>query len=287
MTAIGLAFVIYVLFGALSDVLIRHIYGMGSAEMIRDIDSFLAAHSNLNPYRFLQMASTVFIFGGAGLLTSYLLTGRLSGILDFSKKANLPSLATVPFIIIFIFPIIMLVHLYMSGIDVPPELAKMEANLETFTQAMLSDTDIGIFALNFLMIAILPAIFEEVLFRGVIQRLAGRLFGNAHFGILLSGLMFGFIHGQVFKFLPIAILGILLGYLYYWTRNLWFPVLGHFFNNAMQVVIYFAAAKGWVELDMESPQMIPPAQVALCAVLFAGTAYLFYYTNRKTADEPY
>jgi membrane protease YdiL (CAAX protease family) len=285
--SIGLPFVLYILVGLASDVLIRQVYGYTSSEMIDSMDAFLGQYSGrLNPYRLMQIMSTVIIFGLSSFLLSYLFTGRLTGIFQFSKAAKRPTLLFVPFIMLFAFPVISLVFFYVSQLPVPESLVRLEEGLEKFTSALLSETSAGVFLLNFLMIAILPALFEELLFRGVIQRLAARMFNSAHLGILLSGLIFGFIHGQVFRFLPIAVLGILLGYLYWWTRNLWFPILGHFFHNGIQVVVYYLAARGLVDMDLDSPQMLPPAQTAMFAVLFAGITYLFYYVNRKKADEP-
>ena len=112
-----------------------------------------------------------------------------------------------------------------------------------------------------------------------------KISGNHHLGILLSGLLFGLIHGQIFKFLPIAVLGIMLGYLYWWTKNLWFPILAHFFNNGIQVVLYFFIARGWTNINPESAEIVPPVATALLTVLFAGAMYLFYNANLKTADE--
>ena len=193
----------------------------------------------------------------------------------------------VPGIMYLVLPVIALLHSYTSLIPVPESFSSVEENLEIFTMGLLGNASWKIFLLNFLMIAILPSIFEEFLFRGLFQKLFTKMVYNHHIGILASGLLFGLIHGQIYKFIPIAALGVLLGYLYYWTKNLWFPILAHFFNNGIQVIFYFSMAKGWTEIEPDSMEVLPPMITLVCTVLFVGMTYLFYTVNRKTADESF
>ena len=282
-----ITFGLYLIISAISAGVISSAFGVSGMDMINDVEAFLETHGDrLNPYRFMQIISTLLIFGASALIMSYLLTGSPWGYFRFSKRANIRSIAYVPVIMILIFPVIALVHEYISVFPVPERLAQLEENLETFTLGLLADPSWGIFLINFLMIAILPSVCEELLFRGVLLRQFNRISGNFHVAILLSGLLFGMIHGQIFKFLPITILGILLGYMYWWTKNLWFPIAAHFFNNGIQVVLYFMLARGAVEMDPDSVEMIPPVTTAVFTVFFAGMMYLFYNSNRKTADEP-
>jgi len=284
---LGITLIVYFIASGLSALLITNIYGVSGSEMIKDVERFLENNgNNLNAYRFMQIMSTIVIFGFSSIIMSFLITGKGLGYFRFERRISRNSMLLVPVIMLLVFPVITLVYSYTSRIPVPEELAQLEKSLEVFTMGLLGDPSIGIFMINFLMIAILPAVFEEMLFRGVLMKQLTKVSGSHHIGILLSGIIFGLIHGQVFKFLPIAVLGILLGYLYWWTKNLWFPIAAHFFHNGIQVIAYFLVARGVLNIDLESNEMLPALPTALLTVLFAAIIYLFYNVNRKTADEP-
>ncbi len=93
---------------------------------------------------------------------------------------------------------------------------------------------------NTLLIGVMPAISEELLFRGVIQRQLGRLLHNDHAQVWITAAIFSAIHFQFQGFLPRMILGALLGYMLVWSRSLWVPVAAHAFNNGIQVLALYA-----------------------------------------------
>jgi membrane protease YdiL (CAAX protease family) len=115
---------------------------------------------------------------------------------------------------------------------------------------LLSDST-GDLLVNFMMIAILPAIGEEFLFRGVLQRLFINWTRNAHVGILVSAFLFSFIHFQFYGFVPRFLLGLYFGYLMFWSASIWVPVAAHLINNGMAVLYYHFADKpaGETKLD--------------------------------------
>jgi len=109
--------------------------------------------------------------------------------------------------------------------------------LEVFLQ-MKSPVDLII---NLFIMALLPAIGEELFFRGALQKALIRLTNIPWIAILISSLVFALLHGTFFKIIPIFTLGILLGTVYHFTRNLWYTITIHFLNNAMAVIaVYFA-----------------------------------------------
>jgi uncharacterized protein len=91
-----------------------------------------------------------------------------------------------------------------------------------------------------ILLAVLPAIGEELLFRGSIQPLIAKVFGNQHLAIWLTAFIFSFIHFQFFGFIPRFVLGAFLGYLFYWGNSLVFPIAAHFANNALAVLLSYA-----------------------------------------------
>lgn len=94
-------------------------------------------------------------------------------------------------------------------------------------------------ALNLFTMAVLPALLEEMIYRGYILRTL-RPYGNL-FAVLVSALLFGLMHGNL-RQIPFAfIVGLVLGWLYVSTNNIWLPIAVHFANNAISVLMeYFA-----------------------------------------------
>jgi membrane protease YdiL (CAAX protease family) len=92
----------------------------------------------------------------------------------------------------------------------------------------------------FFLLAVLPAICEETLFRGVVQPLFIKGFKNVHLGILVTSLIFGVMHQQFYSFMSITALSIVLGYLKEWSKSLWIPIIMHLINNGTIVIsIYY------------------------------------------------
>jgi len=106
---------------------------------------------------------------------------------------------------------------------------------------------------NLFMIALIPALGEEFLFRGVLQRIFGEWFKNPHLAVWLAAILFSLAHYQFLGFMPRIILGALFGYIFLWTGNIWMPILAHFVNNTVGVIYYYLFSQGKIGVD---PQQI-------------------------------
>ena len=107
-------------------------------------------------------------------------------------------------------------------------------------------------AFNLLVVALIPAIAEEMIFRGIIQSTFENIFKNPHYAVWAAAVVFSFIHMQFEGFLPRVVLGLVLGYLFLWTRNLWVPILAHFVNNGAQVVLAYMMPEQMESLEPEA-----------------------------------
>lgn len=126
---------------------------------------------------------------------------------------------------------------YLKGVE--RWMRAMEDAGEETTKAILKVDNIGGFAFNILVIALIPAICEEFLFRGALQRTIVRLVKNHHVGIWIGAIVFSAIHFQFFGFLPRMLLGAAFGYIYYWTGSLHYTIFAHFLNNAFAVSVSY------------------------------------------------
>ncbi|WP_192822410.1 CPBP family intramembrane glutamic endopeptidase [Rufibacter sp. LB8] len=137
------------------------------------------------------------------------------------------------------------------------EAKETEERLKVLTQYLTKFDSVGAMLLGVLIVAIIPAIGEELLFRGVVQQELIRWFRNPHVGIWLAAFLFGAIHFQFYGFFPRMILGVVLGYLYFWSKNIWVPIAGHFMNNGFTVFILYLQQRGSIQLDIESTEASP------------------------------
>lgn len=126
-----------------------------------------------------------------------------------------------------------------------------------------------------LVIAVLPAIGEEFIFRGMLQPQLHKSMGNIHAAIWISAILFSALHMQFFGFFPRVFLGALFGYLYYWSGNFWIAVFAHFVNNAFSVLMLYFYQQGVSELDMNSTESAPWGLVAGAAIVSFTLLYLF------------
>jgi hypothetical protein len=125
-------------------------------------------------------------------------------------------------------------------------IKNLEETAKVATEKMLNVNTIGGLLLNLVIIALIPAIGEEMTFRGVLQQSLTRRM-NPHVAIILSAAIFSFFHFQFYGFLPRMFLGVLLGYMFYITGSLWTSILMHFVNNGSAVVLYYLDNKGLIE----------------------------------------
>lgn len=152
------------------------------------------------------------------------------------------------------------------------------------------------FIFTLVVVAVIPALGEELIFRGILQRRLEEVMQQPHLAILISALIFSFIHFQFAGFLPRVVLGLLLGYLYFWTRNLWVPIIAHFVINGFQVTAAYFAKDKIAEMkatelaSLPVSQMLITAAVSLIFIYLAGNWFhkrRIPLTNSSNSNEDY
>ncbi len=160
------------------------------------------------------------------------------------------ALFLIVLIMLSINPLIGYINELNGNINFPSSLAGLENTMRLLeeqakiqTNAFLSTKNIGGLLLNILIIGVIAAVGEEIVFRGLLQNIFYRWTNNIHAGIWIAAFLFSFIHFQFFGFFPRLLLGALLGYLYAWSGSLWSAIGGHFINNTAAVIAYFLVNK--------------------------------------------
>ena len=196
--------------------------------------------------RLLQVLQSFLVFIFPTLLLAYLFDKEPKIFLCFGEKSALSVYILVVLASIIAVPFINQLAYWNEQIRLPEAFSTIEAwILETEESAakmmeqMLQMDSFGMFLFNLFLIAILAAVSEELLFRGLLQRLFMNLMKNIHVAIWVSAFIFSAIHLQFYGFFPRLLLGAYFGYLLWYTKSIRIPILAHFTNNALAVTLSY------------------------------------------------
>lgn len=285
---LALVFAGALIFGVLSVVV--GLVVTGGATDIKDLEHILAGNTSKTDFiKIVQGGSSIGMFVVPALLMG-IIEKRKSEYLDFKTPVNPMLWFIIIGIMFFAAPIFeqsiklnerMQLPEVFSGIE--SWMKAKEAELERLTHLLLSDTTYWGLLVNLVVIAVIPAIGEEFLFRGCVQNILLRWLKNPHVAIWLTAIIFSAIHLQFYGFLPRMLLGALFGYLLWWGKNIWLPVLAHFLNNAAATLSAFYLQRQGKSLDeMDFGDKIPVYFYFVSFVITAVLLYQFYKTATTT-----
>lgn len=146
----------------------------------------------------------------------------------------------------------------ISWIEWPSVLLESESLSMKLMDTLLATSGGLGWLVNLLIFAVMPALVEEIYFRGCLQRIFGQLFRNHHVAISMGAIVFALIHGQATGILAFTFMGLVLGYLYHITTNLWYPIVFHFFNNGISLLLDGLYRQGHLQTD-PNDIVLPPA----------------------------
>jgi uncharacterized protein len=208
--------------------------------------------------KFFQVSQSVSLFIFPSLLASWLLFDNAGDALCLNRPVKWVPAILVILLVFMINPFIN----FLGGINNEFHLPEFLKGLETWmrnaeetarnlTESFLKVESVGGLIFNLFMVAVLPALGEELLFRGVIQKILTDMTRNHHWGIWISAALFSALHMQFFGFIPRMLLGAMFGYILVWSGSLWMPILAHFINNATAVIALWLIDKGVISSAIE------------------------------------
>lgn len=249
---------------------------------------------NITFLKFMQVVQSVGLFVIPSLLLAIIFGGSISGYLKLDKKPYQTSILLAIFIVFLSSPFINFLGEINSKLTLPSAFSAIEQWMresedaaEKLTKLFLKTDSIWGLMFNILMIGIIPAVGEELLFRGVIQRVFVEWTKNIHWGIWISAIMFSALHFQFYGFIPRAILGAIFGYLFVWSGNLWLPILAHFMNNTVAVVAYYLYGEGILAVNPDEIGTKSNYNMAaiISILLIIWLFWLFYNFEKKKRSE--
>ena len=160
-----------------------------------------------------------------------------------------------------------------------------EDELQKVTEYLTNFTGLNELLVAMVVVAIIPAVGEELLFRGLIQTRLQRIAGNAHVAIWVSALLFSAFHLQFYGFVPRLLLGALFGYLFFWSGSLLIAMLAHFVNNGFSLLMIYLYKEQLVGFNIDDTESVPLETVTFFFIIGAVLTFFFikfYHNQRKT-----
>lgn len=245
---------------------------------------------NMPAILFMQVVYTISAFCIPPFVFAFLISNKPLEYLGFNKKSGLVSALLTALLVFSLLPAVNIMGELNESIDIPNWLGieqwmkDSEQTAADFTEAILAMPNVGSLLFNLFMLALLPAIGEELLFRGTLQRLIADKTRNVHIAIWVSAILFSAIHMQFYGFIPRMVLGALFGYLLVWSGNIWYPIIGHFINNGSAVILAFLVQRGIAPKDIEDIGTTDNMFLYGAASFIAGGLLLFaFYRKQKEA----
>jgi len=290
--SVVMLFILVLAFQFIGAFLAAWIYGFSVSDILTlgtYEDSRYVAASKL-----IQILGSVGTFIIPAFLFSYLFEGDLISYYKFRNPTGMTPMLLVILMMVSVIPFIN----YMAEINMKMEipiraldqlLRSLESTAEEMMVAFTATNSIVGLLVNLLMIGVIAAVGEELIFRGLLQRLMCDMLRNVHLAILITALLFSAFHFQFFSFLPRFVLGVILGYLMYYGKSIWYPILAHFVNNAMGVIYYYFNSRGSADDMLEeigTSTLVPVAAVISLALFLIFGVLWYSQTERFTTRSP-
>lgn len=263
-------------------------FGTGILESLNYMNN-LSDPQSVSLLKYFQVVNQVGLFLLPSFLFAFLVSSSILKYLRFDINPRILTLVGGTMVIFFSLPLIgwlseinqaLELPEFMSGIE--RWMKRSESEAQKITEAFLSTTSSGGFFMNIIMIAIIPAIGEEILFRSILIRLFREWLKNVHVAVIISAVLFSALHLQFYGFVPRFFLGVILGYLFVWSGSIWVPVIVHFINNAFAVFTVYLAGQGVFETDLESLGTTDHTGLIMASAIlvFSLMGLIWYYESK-------
>lgn len=227
------SFMSIALFQFLGIFIIKLLYGYSPQDMLTMMD--FTNPDFLNVTILFAVLNAIGMFLLPALTCASFLSEKPYDYLKISSKPSRKLIGVSVALALLSLPIINYTSALNLLVDLPEWMLEEEAKREELITMFLEKKSLW---LNLFLLAIVPAFSEEFFFRGIIQKLLNKVFnGRVHFAVILTAIMFSAMHIQFAGFLPRFFMGLVLGYLYVYSKSLWPSIILHFCNNAISVVL--------------------------------------------------
>ena len=210
---------------------------------------------------------------------------RISKFFTFHHGIIGKSLVLGLIMLLISLPIIQYSYFLNQQIPLPHWMTQMEADATETLLNLIQMDSLGELLINLLLMALLPALGEELVFRGILQQYGYSLFKRKSISVWITALLFSAIHFQFEGFIPRFLLGLLLGYLFYWTHQILVPIIIHFANNAIMVIASYSLPAEELKIDEPMVNEIPVYLVLGAMILMVPLVGYFIRNQQDPTQE--
>jgi membrane protease YdiL (CAAX protease family) len=241
--------------------------------------------ANANAMKVVQLLSTIFTFFVPAVMIGLIVHKKPFSYLRFNLKISWVQIGLV----VLIAAMALLVGSLLGDLNERIPISKhlqdyFKAKEDEYSEQVLAIAQMNNFKeylIALFIIALVPAIVEETFFRGTMQQLFISWFRNPWAGIIVTSILFSAIHMSYYGFLTRAMLGVVLGLLYYYGKSIWLNILAHFLNNAVAItLLYVYSLKGKVSKDALEDHY--PLWIGLMATIIL--IFLLIIFKKKSED---
>ncbi len=238
----------------------------------------------VNALKVIQVVSTIIIFFIPAFITARIASKKPFQRLGLQPGVKINRAIAAILILFCALPLVGFLAEVNKAIPITTGLKKVFDNMESQyaeqVKLMATFKTPLDYIIALFIIALMPAIVEELFFRGAMQNIFMRWFKNPLLVIFITAFIFSAIHFSWYGFIPRLALGMILGYIFYYTGNLWYSIIAHFFNNALMVsILYWQYTKN-NKIDMEVGESAPWWAGAISAAVVIG---LFLLLKKMSA----
>jgi uncharacterized protein len=277
-----------IFFITLSLVLAIPFFGISFAEIKTSFETDNPA--NIPFLKFFQAMQSLGMFVIPALILAFIFGKNIYSYLKIETSFRIEGIFASALIMILLIPFINYTAEINQKMNLPNFLSGLENILKNaekdamdLTEAFLTVKSFGGLLINILIIGLIPAIGEELMFRGIILRFFSDWTKNIHLGIIISAVIFSAIHMQFYGFIPRFLMGTVFGYLLIWSKSMWFPVAAHFVNNSFAVIAYHYLHGSDIEKFTDTPSSSSQSLIITFGmVVIAGFILFFIYSKNQT-----
>lgn len=227
-------------------------------------------------WQFLYSFGTFFL---PPLLFAYAMHPRPAEYLGLRRPGKSLHWIIVPVLMLGLIPILLQIGNWISQLPWGADTKAQAEKLKELTEVMTTMNSPLEFLKIFALMAILPAMGEEMFFRGLMMRFAAKKSSKMIFPIFISSLMFAYVHSNPYGLISIFIAAVVLALIYYWTRSLWLSILAHMINNGVQIVLLYASARNPAVGQIVEDNQVPLWMLA-GGVIVTGVSFWLLWKNR-------
>ena len=288
-----IALISWSLFTMIGNLITSSLWGVNTVDF-RGIFNQLEDPAVMSSLKLMQILQHIGLAIVPALLFAYIVSGKTVEYLALNRSALPLSYLLAAGVLLCATPIVNWMIMVNGAMELPGFLTGMEDWMKemedmgaTLIERFLEMESVEALLLNLFMIGILPALGEELMFRGVIQRIFSSWTRNVHLGVWITAIIFSAIHMQFYGFLPRMMLGVLFGYLFVWSGSLLLPIFCHLIYNGSGVMLaYLWGVEEFSEQEGNIGSTSDDSLLTMASTLaVAGLLYVIY-RKEKEAREP-